>query len=265
VSPNIIKNLISIRHFTTDNNCSIEFDLFGLSVKDLQTRNVIGRCNSSSDLYPFYPLTTSTSAFIAAPTSLCHRRLGHLGHEALSKLISSSVISCNKDDLHHICHACQLGRHTRLPFGSSSSRALHNFDLMHCDLWTSPVVSVSGYKYYLVVLDDYSHYIWTFPLRLKSETFSILSNFFAYIRTQFGNTIKSVQCDSDVNLTILRPARSFFLMALHSACRVHILLNKIEKQNAHFALLIIFYIPFCFRRVFLWSTGLRLFTLQHIL
>jgi len=30
VSPNIIKNLISIRRFTTDNNCSIEFDPFGL-------------------------------------------------------------------------------------------------------------------------------------------------------------------------------------------------------------------------------------------
>jgi hypothetical protein len=32
VSPHIIKNLISIRRFTTDNNCSIEFDPFGLSI-----------------------------------------------------------------------------------------------------------------------------------------------------------------------------------------------------------------------------------------
>jgi hypothetical protein len=178
VSPNIIKNLISIRHFTTDNNRSIEFDPFNLSVKDLHTRNVITRCNSSGDLYPFYPPSTSASAFIAAPTSLWHCHFGHLGHETLSKLISSGVISSNKDDINHIWHACQLGRHVRLPFGSSSSRALHNFDLIHCDIWTSPIVSVSGYKYYLVILDDCSHYIWTFSLRLKSETFSTLSNFF---------------------------------------------------------------------------------------
>jgi hypothetical protein len=195
VSPNIIKNLISIRRFTTDNNCSIEFDPFGLSVKDLQTRNVIARCNSSGDLYPFYTPSTSTSAFLAAPTSLWHQRLGHLGREALTKLISSSVISCNKDDINHICHACQLGRHARLPFSSSSSRAIHNFDIIHCDLWTSPIVSVSGYKYYLVILDDCSHYIWTFPLCLKSETFFALSNFFAFVRTQFRTTIKSFQCD----------------------------------------------------------------------
>jgi hypothetical protein len=38
VAPSIIKNLIFVRRFTTDNNCSIEFDPFGLSVKDLQTR-----------------------------------------------------------------------------------------------------------------------------------------------------------------------------------------------------------------------------------
>jgi hypothetical protein len=121
VSPNIIKNLIYIRRFITDNNCSIEFDPFGLSVKDLQTRNVIVRCNSSGDLYPFYAPSTSTFAFLAAPTSLLHHRLGHLGREVLSKLISSSVISCNKDDVNHICHACQLGRHAHLLFSSSSS------------------------------------------------------------------------------------------------------------------------------------------------
>jgi hypothetical protein len=37
------------------------------------------------------------------------------------------------------------------------------FDLVHCDLWTSPILSLSGYKYYLVILDDYSHFPWTFP------------------------------------------------------------------------------------------------------
>ena len=75
-------------------------------------------------------------------------------------------------------------------------RATSNFDLIHCDLWTSPVPSVSGFKYYLVVLDDCSHYLWTFPLRVKSDTFSTLANFFSFVRTQFGVTVKAVQCDN---------------------------------------------------------------------
>jgi hypothetical protein len=67
---------------------------------------------------------------------------------------------------------------------------------MHLDLWTSLVVSVSGSKYYLVILDDFTHYLWTFPLKLKSDTFTTLSNFFSYVSTQFGRTIKAIQCDN---------------------------------------------------------------------
>jgi hypothetical protein len=67
VSLDIIKNLISIRRFTTDNLVSVEFDSYGLSVKDLQTRNVIVRCNSSRQMYPLFPSTDTTppQAFLA--------------------------------------------------------------------------------------------------------------------------------------------------------------------------------------------------------
>jgi hypothetical protein len=41
VTPDIIQNLLSVRRFTTDNWCSMEFDSFGLSMKDRSTRNVI--------------------------------------------------------------------------------------------------------------------------------------------------------------------------------------------------------------------------------
>jgi hypothetical protein len=133
-------------------------------------------------------VASSTSA------SLWHRRLGHPGREAFSKL-TSVIPGCNKS-LESLCHACQLGRHVRLPFNPSVSGASNNFDLIHGDLWTSPIVSVSGYKYYLVVLDDCSHHLWTFPLRLKSDTFSTLSNFFAYVSTQFSARIKVVKSDN---------------------------------------------------------------------
>jgi hypothetical protein len=34
----LIKNLISVRQLTTDNHVSVEFDPFGLSVKDYRTK-----------------------------------------------------------------------------------------------------------------------------------------------------------------------------------------------------------------------------------
>jgi histone deacetylase 1/2 len=58
-------------------------------------------------------------------------------------------------------------------------------------------------------LDGHSHYLWTFPLRLKSDTFSTLTNFFAYVRTQFGVTIQGIQSDNGHEFDNLA-ARSFF-------------------------------------------------------
>jgi hypothetical protein len=83
-----------------------------------------------------------------------------------------------------------------LSFSSSSNRAAKAFYLIHLDLWTSLIVSVSGSQYHLVILDDFTHYLWTFPLKLKSDTFTTLSNFFAYVATQFGSTVKAIQCDN---------------------------------------------------------------------
>jgi hypothetical protein len=137
VSPNIIKNLISVHRFTTDNLISVEFDPYGLSVKDLQTRNVIIKCNSSGQLYPLFPSahTSPPQAFLvdAQSSTIWHHHLGHLGDEFFSTLAHSSAIICNKFDHTTLCHAFRLGRHARLPFSTSSSCASQNFDLIHCD------------------------------------------------------------------------------------------------------------------------------------
>jgi hypothetical protein len=145
----MVQSLLSIHHFTTDNWCSMEFDPFGLSVKDLITKNVIVRSNITGPLYTMRlpgSLTLSSStvaALTAVPHALTaiaptmwHHHLGHPGPDAVSSLSRSSFIQCTSNK-HSFCHACQLGKHTRLPFCSSSHRAEHAFELMHLDLWSS--------------------------------------------------------------------------------------------------------------------------------
>jgi hypothetical protein len=107
LAPDIVQNLLSVRRFTTDNWCSMEFDPFDLSVKDLTTRNVIARSNSTGPLYTLrLPSCTASSRTLpcvmstivtprilaAAATSTWHRRLGHPGPDALSSLSRSSFI-----------------------------------------------------------------------------------------------------------------------------------------------------------------------------
>ena len=52
VSPSLVKNFISVRTLTCDNNVSVEFDPFGFSNKDLSTHKELLQCDSRGDLYP---------------------------------------------------------------------------------------------------------------------------------------------------------------------------------------------------------------------
>jgi hypothetical protein len=53
VTPLIIKNRVFVRQFTTDNNCSVDFDPFGFSEKDLLSWRELLRCNSTGESYSF--------------------------------------------------------------------------------------------------------------------------------------------------------------------------------------------------------------------
>jgi len=197
VAADIARNLLSVRQFTRDNHCSIKFNALSFSVKDPWTGRVILRCNSSGDLYTISPASPSTAAScsLAVTSTLWHHRLGHPSDCVVTSLRNMSIITCNKT-ARSLCHACQLGKHTRLTFASSVSITSEPFALVHCDVWTSPVPSTSGYKYYLVMLDDFTHYCWSFQLRQKSEVYGHFVDFIAYAQTQFGCVPKCFQADN---------------------------------------------------------------------
>jgi hypothetical protein len=74
LAPDMVQSLLSVCCFTTDNWCSMEFDPFGLSVKDLTTKNANIRSNSTNPLNTMRlpgSLTPSSSA-VAALAAVPH-------------------------------------------------------------------------------------------------------------------------------------------------------------------------------------------------
>lgn len=196
-APKLLKNLISVRRFITHNSVSVEFDPFGFLVKDYKTRTPILRCNSSGDLYPLVLGSGSSqpSAFAAISSQIWHQRLGHPGQSPLHSLRNSGSIDYNKS-MNNVCESCVLGKSIRLPFPTSTSCTSQPFDIIHSDLWTSPIVSSGGHRYYILFLDDLTNFLWTFPISKRSQVFSGFSNFAQHIKTQFERTIKTFQCDN---------------------------------------------------------------------
>ncbi|CAA7053586.1 unnamed protein product [Microthlaspi erraticum] len=133
----------------------------------------------------------------AATEDMWHHRLGHSNIKVLQQLQSSKEISINKSRTKLICEPCQMGKCSRLQFFPSlSSRVLGPLDKVHCDLWgPSPIVSNLEFKYYAVFIDDFSRFSWFYPLRAKSEFFSVFTAFQKLVENQFGTKIKVFQSD----------------------------------------------------------------------
>jgi hypothetical protein len=67
--------------------------------------------------------------------------------------------------------------------------------LIHTDIWTSPVLSIRGYKYYAVFMDDFSRYTWFYPLHAKSDVYECFIKFKVLAEKQFSTSIKQLQSD----------------------------------------------------------------------
>ncbi|GKC70542.1 ribonuclease H-like domain-containing protein [Tanacetum coccineum] len=182
----------TVRQFTHDNDVSVEFDAYGFSVKEYQTGRLLLRCDSTGDLYPVtqQPSSQTSVVLLSFSSTTWHRRLGHLRDDVLRRLESRNLISCPA-----LYHACQLGKHAKLPFYNFESSVDSVFEIIHSDIWTSPIPSESGINYYAIFLDYFSHFVWVYPLHKKSYLFDNFVAFRAYVNKQFNVDIKALQCD----------------------------------------------------------------------
>ena len=68
--------------------------------------------------------------------------------------------------------------------------------MLHLDLFGSTrITSLGGKRYGLVIVDDYSRYIWVLFLAHNDETFTTFQKFYKKITNQKNTTIASIRSD----------------------------------------------------------------------
>nr|GEX92914.1 hypothetical protein [Tanacetum cinerariifolium] len=70
----------------------------------------------------------------------CHQRLGHSGGKVLHRFVSFNFISYNNEKPPILFHACQLGKHVRLSFVSSSTVISSCFEIIHSDKYAIEIL-----------------------------------------------------------------------------------------------------------------------------
>eukprot|EP00253_Pinus_taeda_P029709 PITA_29709 len=105
-----------------------------------------------------------------------------------------SMVSCRDG----VCSRCVLREHHQDSFENRASwHTSAPLQLVHSDLCGPlPVVSFSGYKYFLTFIDDFSRRTWVYFLKLKSEVFNMFMAFKAFVEKQSGHQLLKLRFDN---------------------------------------------------------------------
>ncbi|XP_073223517.1 uncharacterized protein [Cicer arietinum] len=172
--PEFSCNLISIPCLTMSLNCNLIFNAHNCWIQDNLSQKRIGTADLIHGLYllsdPCLPIvfTLVANCIFSCLTNVIgphvcniwHNLLGHASFDVLNHMnksfpfvrISKSISPCD---------VCFHAKHKRLPFPNSTIIADCCFDLIHMDIWGPfSMPSILGYKYFLTVVDDKSHFCW---------------------------------------------------------------------------------------------------------
>uniref|UniRef100_A0A803PXS9 Integrase catalytic domain-containing protein n=1 Tax=Cannabis sativa TaxID=3483 RepID=A0A803PXS9_CANSA len=258
--PSISKNLLSISKFTKDNNVLLVFDSSSWFVKDKRTNQVLLHGTLSEDLYKlqlpssrqvthslfpsqsvppnnttprvFNCTTASNPVFDKAKTAtVWHCRLGHPSKQVLQKNLSTVCPNFKYNNV-EFCDSCQYGKLHQFAFKPVANKTTTPFQIVHSDVW-GPHVSLDGYKYYISFLDDFTRYVWIFPMQTKSEATTIFTQFNAYVERMFETKIKSVQLDLGKEYQPLYKLFQTLGTKRNSCPHTHPQQGRVERKHWH--------------------------------
>nr|GEY78520.1 integrase, catalytic region, zinc finger, CCHC-type, peptidase aspartic, catalytic [Tanacetum cinerariifolium] len=172
-------NLFSVRKFY-DSDLEVAFRRDACFVRNLEGVDLLNG-DRSTNLYRInlHEMASASPICLMARASstkswLWHQRLSHLNFDTINDLARNDLVSgIPKFKYHkeHLCPFCDQGKskkasHPPKPVPNLRQR-LH---LLHMDLCgPMRIASINGKRYVLVIVDDYSRYMWVHFLRSKDE------------------------------------------------------------------------------------------------
>jgi len=208
--PDVCKNLISVYRLCNTNGVSVEFFPAHFQVKDLSTGAQLLQGRTKNELYEWPVNHNNITAFSASPSpktdlSSWHSRLGHPSLPILNSVVSQfSLPLSNSQQKQWSCSDCLINKSHKLPFYSNTITSTQPLEYLYTDVWSSPIMSMDSYKYYLVIVDHFTRYTWLYPLKQKSEVKEVFVAFKALVENRFQCRIRTLYSDNGGEFVAMR-------------------------------------------------------------
>lgn len=149
--------------------------------------NLVFKFHRIGDLYisSSKPSSLKTSIYNVDIPSDWHIILGHPSDSYLKKFLSINKLTSTKIVKCEIYAQCQL---KKLPHSQPIPSANEPFQKIHSDVLQITPICSAGFKYVLVLIDDFTRYNKIFLLKKKSESAKKILKFIMEIRTKTEKT-----------------------------------------------------------------------------
>lgn len=128
-----------------------------------------------------------------------HARFGHINFTALRKMGREQLVRGLPavSQVDQLCEACLAGKHRRTPFPQQAQqRSLEPLQLLHGDL-CGPISppTPSGNRYFLLLVDDYSRFMWLSLLPSKDGAAAAIKRIQAAAERKSGKKLRALRTD----------------------------------------------------------------------
>lgn len=191
--PSLQKNLVSVSKLCKTNSISVEFFDSHFVIKDRALGTPLVRGPVENDIYSLPANISQVHVTSKSSIPKLHHQFCHPNNRVLASILRSNSIDFNRQSLDSFsCTSCHINKSHKLSFSFNSMTSTQPLQLIYTDVWSSPIVSVDGFKYYVSFVDHYTKYIWLFPLKLKSEVHMVFLQYKSMVENYFGYKITSL-------------------------------------------------------------------------
>jgi hypothetical protein len=193
--PSMKQQVISVSQLTQQTNSAILFLPNSFYVKDLKTGQTTYKGSCVDGLYRWpTPAPSVHTVRKDSPTSW-HHRLGHPSSSIFKFISLHFPLGTNKFQQSD-CNSCQINKSHKVPFHDSSLLSSYPLEIIFSDVWTSPILSTDGLRYYCMFVDHFTRYIWLYPMKRKSDVQVIFPKFKLLVENFHKQQIKILYTDN---------------------------------------------------------------------
>ena len=192
--PQLQSNIISVSELAKsgysvdfrDNECIIKFN-----------DNVIYTIKQQNGLY----LLDLSCESVNSIDEVIHQRFGHMSLSQISKfknIIGENITSKFRKFDNLNCEICPQANFKKKSIKGDrpNVKTSSPLEVVHMDLWSSPILSRNGFKYIATYTDDFTRYSTIYEMKFKSDQIKKFTLFKKSAENKLDTKIKSIQVDN---------------------------------------------------------------------